>query len=387
MGNNLRKQPRLDDLPNEILFQILDLPNEILFQILSNLGKKNQMNVSLVNKRCYEASNYQIKDIRIRRPTNMDNLQGLQNFINRFPNLRNLSLASPVGNYLELLSLKSLELKEKTIEFDVRWDTLIKTKNWRNGQWHNAQGPTTYIRRIKVEDFENFAGFEYKPSQIIHFEVRYPEDLEKVKEEIMSFNSLRRIALKFRYNVMIPSGFFETILTRPALKQIDFHTSALDLDFDMEQEFTKNPMVEVITFQSDCIQKVPDLKKIQKLFDALPNIKRVRVVTFTHDIENLFVFLQMIGDFKKLESLHFAIGGLKKFDVQKIQDLLNIVKDFPSKAKVVIADIHSSNDFDDWPILVLENVIEKKEAKPPKKVEKSQSRYPLSGSSFEPEQM
>ena len=84
MGNNLRKQPRLDDLPNEILFQILDLPNEILFQILSNLGKKNQMNVSLVNKRCYEASNYQIKDIRIRRPTNMDNLQGLQNFINRF---------------------------------------------------------------------------------------------------------------------------------------------------------------------------------------------------------------------------------------------------------------------------------------------------------------
>ena len=84
------------------------------------------------------------------------------------------------------------------------------------------------------------------------------------------------------------------------------------------------------------------LKKIKKLFDALPNIKRVRVVTFTHDIENLFVFLQMIGDFKKLESLHFAIGGLKKFDVQKIQDLLNIVKDFPSKAKVVIANILSS---------------------------------------------
>ena len=253
MGNNLRKQPRLDDLPNEILFQILDLPNEILFQILSNLGKKNQMNVSLVNKRCYEASNYQIKDIRIRRPTNMDNLQGLQNFINRFPNLRNLSLASPVGNYLELLSLKSLELKEKSIEFDIR-DTLIKTKNW----------PTTYIRRIKVEDFENFAGFEYKPSQIIHFEVHYPEDLEKVKEEIMSLNSLRRIALKFRYNVMIPSGFFETILTRPALKQIDFQTSTWDLDFDMEQEFTRNPMVEEITFLSHCVKNVSDLKKLKK---------------------------------------------------------------------------------------------------------------------------
>ena len=299
MGNNLRKQPRLDDLPNEILFQIL-----------SNLGKKNQMNVSLVNKRCYEASNYQIKDIRIRRPTNMDNLQGLQNFINRFPNLRNLSLASPVGNYLELLSLKSLELKEKSIEFDIR-DTLIKTKNWRNGQRRNAQGPTTYIRRIKVEDFEDFAGFEYKPSQIIHFEVHYPEDLEKVKEEIMSLNSLRRIALKFRCYVMIPSGFFETILTRPALKQINFQTSTWDLDFDMEQEFTRNPMVEEITFLSHCVKNVSDLKKIKQMFDALPNIKRVRVVapvvTSLNDIENLLVFLKMIGDFKKLESLHFAI--------------------------------------------------------------------------------
>ena len=182
---------------------------------------------------------------------------------------------------------------------------------------------------------------------------------------------------------MIPSGFFETLLTRPALKQIDFQTSTVDLDFDMEQEFTKNPMVEEITFLSDCVLNVPGLKKIKKLFDALPNIKRVRVVTYDNKyyIENLLVFLKMIGDFKKLESLHFAIEGLKKFDVQKIQDLLNIVKDFPIKAKVVIADM---SDFDDWNI-DLKNVIEKKEAKPPKKVKKSQSRYPLFGSSFEPE--
>ena len=205
--------------------------------------------------------------------------------------------------------------------------------------------------------------------------------LNRVKEEIMSLNSLRRITLKSY--VMIPSGFFETLLTRPALKQIDFQTSTVDLDFDMEQEFTKNPMVEEITFLSDCVLNVPGLKKIKKLFDALPNIKRVRVVTYDNKyyIENLLVFLKMIGDFKKLESLHFAIEGLKKFDVQKIQDLLNIVKDFPIKAKVVIADM---SDFDDWNI-DLKNVIEKKEAKPPKKVKKSQSRYPLFGSSFEPE--
>ena len=137
-------------------------------------------------------------------------------------------------------------------------------------------------------------------------------------------------------------------------------------------------MVEEITFKLGCVMNVPDLKK---MFDALPNIKRVRVVSSNkNDIENLPVFLKMIGDFKKLESLHFAKYGLKKFDVQKIQDLLNIVKDFPIKAKVVIADI-------DWDNNDVKNVIEKEEAKPPKKVKKSQSQYPLSGSSFEPEQM
>merc|ERR1712110_1063861 len=47
----------------------------------------------------------------------------------------------------------------------------------------------------------------------------------------------------------IPSGFFETILTRPSLKQIDFRLFD-DLHFGcgIEQEFTKNPMVEELTF-------------------------------------------------------------------------------------------------------------------------------------------
>ena len=357
MGNYLRKQPRLDDLPNEMLMRIL-----------SYLGKKNQMNVSLVNKRWYEASNYQIKDIRIRKPTNTENIQDLQNFINRFPNLRSLSLASPVGNYLELLPLKLLELEEKqAIEFDVR-GTLIKES----------------IRRIKVEDLEEFVCFKnVLPSQIIHFELdltKNPEDLEREKEELFALNSLRRIALKFPCYLMIPRGFFEAILTRPALKQIDFDNFKIsNWDFDIEQEFTKNPMVEEITFISDCVMNVPDLKKIKKLLDALPNIKRVQVVTYEpHDIENLLVFLKMISHFKKLESLRFAIKlPLKNLMCKKIQDLLNIVKDFPIKAKVIIADIHSSNDDLEY----LKNVIVKEEAKPPKKV--SQPRYPLSGSSFD----
>ena len=70
----------------------------------------------------------------------------------------------------ELLPLMSIEFVKK--------DVLIKTKNG------------TCIRRINFEDFENFARFEYEPSQIVHCEVRFPENFEIVKEEITSMNSL-----------------------------------------------------------------------------------------------------------------------------------------------------------------------------------------------------
>ena len=225
-----------------------------------------------------------------------------------------------------------------TIEFDKR-DVLIN----KNG---------TCIRRINLEDFENFARFEYEPSQIVNCEVCFPENFEIVREEITSMNSLRRISLTLHSVVRIPSGLFETILTRPSLKQIDFELfSNLNFDFGIEQEFTKNPMVEELTFQKENIRTVENvliLKKLQKMFDALPNIKRVRIVAYSkndienlslNDIENLALSLKMMSNFEKLESLHCAIRGLENSGVQKIQDLLNIVKDFPIKAKVVIADL------------------------------------------------
>jgi hypothetical protein len=96
-----------------------DLPNETLTKFLSYLDKKKQMNVSMVNQRWFQNINCQIEDIQIRRPTNTDNLDDLQNFINRFENLRSLSLTSKINNYSELLPLKSLNLKEMSIEFDV----------------------------------------------------------------------------------------------------------------------------------------------------------------------------------------------------------------------------------------------------------------------------
>ena len=139
-----------------------------------------------------------------------------------------------------MFPLKSLDLKGKSIEFDVG-----QTKA---GEMFFFGIPATLIKRIKVEDFEKFARFEYKPSQVICFEVWPPEDFERVNEEIMSLNSLRSISLRFA-SVVIPSGFFEAILTRPTLKQIDFWISNSGLGFEIEQEFIKNSMVEEITFR------------------------------------------------------------------------------------------------------------------------------------------
>ena len=95
---------------------------------------------------------------------------------------------------------------------------------------------------------------------------------------------------------MIPSGFFETILTRPALKQIDIH-SLTSLDFDIEQEFPKNYTVEEITFKL-VGREIFNLEKWKKLFDALPNIKRVRVVQWgKYPPYNLPEFIKVLSVF------------------------------------------------------------------------------------------
>jgi hypothetical protein len=182
-----------------------------------------------------------------------------------------------------MFPLKSLDLKGKSIEFDVG-----QTKA---GEMGFFGGPATRIKRIKVEDFEKFARFEYKPSQVICFEVWPPEDFERVNEEIMSLNSLRSISLRFA-SVVIPSGFFEAILTRPTLKQIDFWISNSGLGFEIEQEFIKNSMVEEITFRFSTSPPFSDFKKIKTLSDALPNIKTVRVLNTRPYIENLPAILK-----------------------------------------------------------------------------------------------
>ena len=366
------------DSRNQILdVSFEDLPNEILSKILSYFSKKKRLSISTVNQRWFQNINSQIEDIQIRRPTTTnENLEELQRFINRFRRLRSLSLDSRVGNYSELLPLKSLNLKGISIEFDVRKD-LIKTKN-----------DVVTIKRIKLEDFEDFTHFEYKPSQIIVVYVDDSEDVggsdsEMLREEIMSLNSLRRIYISI-YDEVISRQVYEAILTRPALKQIDIDAHCtlhctLHID-NIEHEIPKNYTVEEITFDGDIFHS----EKWKKLFDALPNIKRVRVVQWgKYPPYNLPEFIKVLSVFKNLESLHIAIARIEH-EGPKIQDSLKIIKDnFPIKAKVVIADMDGNAK--------LTNVIEKEEGKLPEIVRESKRamaiRYPLYGSSFLPKPM
>ena len=259
------------------------------------LARKKDLTIQWLTRDGFKTSTPKLKIFK---------LEGLLPPMKTWKNCKNLSidfqdsevsLDSRLDNYLEILPLKSLNLKGKSIKFDVTGD-LIKTKN----------------RRIKQEDFEDFTHFEYKPYQIIYFEVyEHFGFVKEPEEENMSLNSLRRISTVFIHRDVISKQCLEAILTRPALEQIDIHFNT-GLDFDIEQEFPKNYTVEEITFKL-VGREIVNLEKWKKLFDALPNIKRVRVVKGLDYIYNFHVFIKILSVFKNLESLHFAITN---FDVQ-----------------------------------------------------------------------
>ena len=174
----------------------------------------------------------------------------------------------------------------------------------------------------------------------------------------------------------------EAILTRPNLRQIDFGCSYPDAS-NIDQEFPKNFAVEEITIMS--FNHNLNIRYWKRLFDALPNTKRVRVFHASSQKPILICileFLKITGEFKNLKSLHFAMYGHNVwFSVQQIQDCCKIIANYPIKAKVVIA--YSDEDGAN-----VSNRIEKDEGKLPKKVKFwSQSWYPLSGSSFFPKPM
>ena len=103
----------------------------------------------------------------------------------------------------------------------------------------------------------------------------------------------------------------------------------------MENEFTKNFNVEEITLQYSNLS----FKVWKKVFQALPNVKNVKIVAFENTfLENLQLILRNISDsFKDLKSLDVSIFSRyddEEFDVQQIQDCFDIIKDnFPMRAK------------------------------------------------------
>ena len=272
----------------------LPIPNEMMSEILSYLENKEKLNVSLVNKRWFQIINSQIEgleSITIRRPTTTDNLEELQNLLNRFPKLRSLSLANRINNLSELVPLKSLAFKDFSLEFGVN-QSLVETIN---PEW-------TFITRVKLEDFEDFENFQSKP-KAINFETDVRRsNVEAVREEILSLNFVRRISIIAIKNYRL----FEAILTRPSLNQIDFFLrSDFDLDSNIQQGFQKNVTVEVITLKA---RGTLALEFWKQLFDALPNTKRVEIVfrkwlpLDALEMENMLEFLKIISDFKNLES-------------------------------------------------------------------------------------
>ena len=362
--------------PDENRKQIADLPlpNEMMTKIFSYLDKKERKNISMVTKRWFVIINSQIEEIFIRTPT-QENLDEVRNLINRYPRLKNLELSTEVNKISDFLPLASLDLKGITAEFNITeaWqreenprEALIFDHDMRR---HGDANPDSHIERIRI-NLEDFY-FKYHPSQVITFEIDQSRDFEKLKEDIMSFNCVTKIIYSeydfggFQQEELKSAQIIESILTRKQLKQVEFHVF-FDSNFDYGNEFPKNLTVNEITLHPR--SEVLSSNIWSKVFDALPNIKIVKIVTWdTYTFENLVVILRnLLGAFKYLKSLHFAwiASDDERFGSQKIQDCYNFIKEnFPLKAKVIIAEYESYDRYEED---VLTNLINKEEGKPPK---------------------
>ena len=394
---------------DENCLQIEDLPDEMMVEIFSYLNKTEKMKISMVNNRWFGIINNEIKTLLIRwpEPNNFscvvrrllgwpqEKNQDFQNLIVRFPKLKNLELATKITNEDPVPPLDSYDF-DGTMEFDINRD-LIQTKN----------PEVTFIKRIKTKP-GNVKDFEYKEDQIMNFEINmirwyywnwytlmihdmddiselaYPK-CDSVIEEVRSLDNVSKIEYyeDFRQENFFLVKLIRSILSRPYLKQIIFHVwyPRCNRDYlDIEEEFPKNWNVEEITFDT----WAPSFKFLEKVLDALPNIKKVEILNWW-DFENLPVFLKNISSLKHLKSLNVAIcgstnirGNDEHFDAltfRQMRDCCKIIKNnFPMNSEVVIADLSCV-----WPNYLMNrqsiiksnkqnrtNLIEKKEGENPK---------------------
>ena len=294
--------------------------------------------------------------------------QDFQNLIMRFPRLKNIELTTKITN--KDMNQNSYDFDGTTMEFDINQDiyldqVLIQSKN----------PEVAFIKRIKIEP-ANVKDFEYKEDQIMSFEINMIHDdyrshsayprWDSVIEEIRSLDNVSKIEYTedFQQGKVFLVKLIRSILSRPYLKQIIFHVRECHHNYlDIEEEFPKNQNVEEITFKT-C---APSFKFLNKVLDALPNIKKVEIFN-DKDFENLPVFLKNISGLKHLKSLYIAISGISRkqrfwsnddFDTHKLEHILEIIKNnFPMNSEIVIADLW-------WPNH-LTNLIKKKEGEDPK---------------------
>ena len=325
----------------------LNLPNEIMVCIFSYLDKKEIRKVSVVNKRWFQVANNEIDNLLLKWPKQQN--QDFLNLIDRFPRLKNIELATKITNkdsYI-LSFLHSFEF-DGTLEFDID-PNLIPTKNWEvfpsqpSSCYHS-----TSITRIRVNPAKEKI-IEYKKSQIISFavEMPHPQDFDSILEEILSLDNVSKIT----YSATILEGYdqqlinnfvkiIESILSRPCLKQIDFDV-LLNMDLEFVTAFPKNFIVEKVNFEAGF---KPEASK--KVFDAFPNLKKVKAVIFDDNFDNLPLILKNISVLKHLKSLNVVICREEKIDEQKLRDCLersnccDVIKEsFPMNAEVYINEM------------------------------------------------
>ena len=340
----------LKESKDQNYLQIESLPNEIMVCIFSYLDKKEIRKVSMVNKRWFQVANYEIDSLLIKWPKQQN--QDFQTLINRFPRLKNIELATKITNkdsYIHSF-LDSFEF-DGTLEFDID-PNLMRTKDPGTPAY-------TSIKRIRINPAKKEKGLEYKESKIINVEINlpYPQDFNLVLEEILSMDNVSKIT----YSAVILEGYdpqeyinfvkmIESIFSRPYLKQIDFDVLISDyVDLDIVTAFPKNCNVEEVSFNMGF---KPELCK--RVFDALPNLKKVKAVIFDDNFENLPLILKNISVLKYLKRLNVAICSRnedEEIDEQKIRDCLErincceVIKDsFPMNVEVFIADMDVYDD-------------------------------------------
>ena len=355
---------------------IENLPNEIMVEIFSYLDKNEEVKVSLVNKRWFHVVNNEIENLSIKWPQQKN--QDVQNLINRFPKLKYIELATMITDAC-MMSFLPVDFFEftGTLEFDID-PYLIPTKS----------EPSTSITRIKINPLnpaEEILGFVYNKNQIINFEIEMirptfngyvylPKHVDSVVEEILSLDNVSKIRYSqtddypsqraSEHLFQGPSNYqqeklkfvkiVQSILSRPYLKQIEFNV-AFHYYMEIEEMFPKNFHVEEITLRSNNLS----LQVWKNIFDALPNIRKFKVVILFNTFYKLDVILKDLSNFKKLKFLHVSIcihNHHKKFSKTEIRDCFYIIRDnFPMKTEVVIAENDSKK-----------NLIEKEEGKEPK---------------------